>query len=145
MSIGLDRKLFQPCEIERVVFAAGQPVKSAVAGLDEGEVAVRIRRHDIRAGDRFSRAGTTTLFHTGDALPPGHQKWFGGLGWRDLYFPTGSLQREFAWHEGPVSLPVGTTTPNAWGRHDMHGKVADFYLRKCHWPTQSAASCLGST
>ena len=33
------------------------------------------------------RAGTTTLFHTGDTLPAGHQKWFGGQGWRELYFP----------------------------------------------------------
>jgi formylglycine-generating enzyme required for sulfatase activity len=74
------------------------------------------------------RAGTTTLFHTGDSLPPGHQKWFGGLGWRDLYFPTGSLPREYAWHDGPVSLRVGQATPNAWGLHDMHGNVAEWCL-----------------
>jgi formylglycine-generating enzyme required for sulfatase activity len=72
------------------------------------------------------RAGTTTLFHTGDTLPPGHQKWFGRLGWRDLYFPDGTLPPEYAWHDGAASPRVGQTAANAWGLSDMHGNVAEW-------------------
>jgi sulfatase modifying factor 1 len=74
------------------------------------------------------RAGTTTLFHTGDTLPTGHQKWFGRLGWRELYFPEGKMPSEYAWRDGVPSLRVGQMAPNAWGLHDMHGNVAEWCL-----------------
>jgi formylglycine-generating enzyme required for sulfatase activity len=72
------------------------------------------------------RAGTTTLFHTGDTLPMGHQKWFGRQGWRELYFPDGKMPPEYAWQDGATSLGVAQKVPNSWGLHDMHGNVAEW-------------------
>jgi formylglycine-generating enzyme len=56
------------------------------------------------------RAGTTTLFHSGDTLPAGHQKWFGRLGWRELYFPDGTMPPEYAWQtrDGRIQLLTGS-------------------------------------
>jgi len=64
------------------------------------------------------RAGTTTYFHTGDTLPEvfhknPQQSWFPGN-------PRG--------HVEGISLKVGTTPPNPWGLHDMHGNVEEW----CH-------------
>ena len=98
------------------------------------------------------RAGTNTLFHTGDTLPDGHQKWFGEENFRGVYFPAGPMPREYEWRMvgkagaslkqgqiigqgageaeskagGTGSLRVATRTPNAWGLHDMHGNVAEW-------------------
>jgi formylglycine-generating enzyme required for sulfatase activity len=111
------------------------------------------------------RAGTTTLFNTGDRLPEKHQKWFGDDNYRAVYFPPDSMPREYDWRKagkpsttalkqgeviglahpteeskarGAGSLRVAQKTPNAWGLHDMHGNVAE-WCSDWHGPYESGA------
>jgi formylglycine-generating enzyme required for sulfatase activity len=72
------------------------------------------------------RAGTTTVFHTGDKLPDGFLPWFGDLNLRGLYFAEKPLPAEYRSVEGKPTLAVGATPANAWGLHDMHGNVAEW-------------------
>jgi len=73
------------------------------------------------------RAGTTTLFHTGDALPDGFQPWWSDIGYAERYFTSEPWPQPY--RKGAKSgLKVAQTVPNAWGLHDMHGNVSEWCL-----------------
>jgi len=65
------------------------------------------------------RAGTTTAYHTGDALPKDFAK-----NAVTTWFPDAARPRT----GDVVPLVVGETPPNAWGLYDMHGNVEEW----CH-------------
>jgi formylglycine-generating enzyme required for sulfatase activity len=67
----------------------------------------------------FARAGTSTPFHTGDALPAEFRK-NAKLSW----YPDPAREKG----DEVVTLTVGKTTPNAWGIYDVHGNVEEWCL-----------------
>jgi formylglycine-generating enzyme required for sulfatase activity len=72
------------------------------------------------------RAGTTTLFNTGDKLPDGSHSWPTDTGLRDRFFPDDALPSEYQPKTTKLSLKVAQHAANEWGLFDMHGNVSEW-------------------
>ena len=110
---------FSKDDDEAVVFVSWEDAQAFCRWLSEKEG--RPYRLPTEAEWEYAcRAGTTTPYATGDALPAEFQKNVG-----ESWFPGDRTDHDV------VPLHVGKTTPNAWGLFDMHGNVeewcADWY------------------
>ena len=102
---------FSKADDEAVVFVSWYDAARFCEWLSEKE-GLPYRLPTEAEWEYACRAGTTTPFHTGNALPEESLKNAGELRQTDKVVP----------------LTVGQAPPNAWGLYDMHGNVEEW----CH-------------
>jgi formylglycine-generating enzyme required for sulfatase activity len=107
---------FSKGDEEAVVFVTWEEARAFCVWLSKKE-GRRYRLPTEAEWEYAARAGTKTLFSTGDVLPAGYLK--------------NARNTDFKAAEDRVELTVGRTPANPWGLFDMHGNVeewtADWY------------------
>jgi formylglycine-generating enzyme required for sulfatase activity len=104
---------------EAVVFVTWHEARAFCDWLSEKE-GLPYRLPTEAEWEYACRAGTTTHFNTGDALPEVYLK-----NPSSSWYPD---PRRGRGREEVVPLHVGKTPPNQWGLYDMHGNVEEW----CH-------------
>ncbi|MHC4648726.1 MAG: formylglycine-generating enzyme family protein, partial [Planctomycetota bacterium] len=102
---------------EAVVFVSWHDAKAFCRWLSKKE-GLPYRLATESEWEYACRAGTRTVFHTGDSLPSEFHKNVG-----TSWYPCPNNGRG---REEVVPLHVGKTQPNAWGLYDMHGNVEEW-------------------
>lgn len=115
---------FSSGDDEAVIFVSWEEAAAYCAWIAEKE-GLPYRLPTEAEWEYACRAGTTTPYHTGDALPPAFLK-----NPTESWYPDPFRVENFPEDYEPelVSLAVGKTPPNAWGLHDMHGNVEEWCL-----------------
>jgi len=102
---------------EAVVFVSWHDAKAFCEWLSKKE-GLPYRLPTEAEWEYACRAGTRTVFHTGDSLPSEFHKNVG-----TSWYP---CTRRGRGREEVMPLYVGKTQPNAWGLCDMHGNVEEW-------------------
>lgn len=102
---------FSQGDDEAVVFVSWEEAKAFCEWLSRKE-GLHYRLPTEAEWEYAARAGTSTLFHTGDRLPESVLK--------------NAQSTEFRSASDRVRLSVGRTPPNAWGLFDVHGNVEEW-------------------
>jgi len=102
---------------EAVIYVSWHDTKAFCQWLSEKE-GLPYRLPTEAEWEYACRAGTTSMFNTGDSLPAESQK-----NVKTSWYPDPDRGKGIS---EAVPLHVGKTTPNAWGLYDMHGNVEEW-------------------
>ena len=115
---------FSYADDEAVVWVSWKNATSYAAWLSDHDPVYDYRLPTETEWEYACRAGTTTLYNTGDSFPVNQRKnnvQIGTKGNPEAWWPNNNPTGR-----GLSNLTVGLFQPNAWGLYDMHGNVEEW-------------------